>query len=181
MMDRGIQELLQALEEQELARWYKLVNLTGASPANDLATQELARERVYFNGLDDPQADWLRKMQIGADANQKPLNANEHIKQWIVYSIACRQFQQIALCKNSIKLWETSIYSREWAVIAANSLFDQCINNSASVSSLESIVRSRRQCRIILDIPDKAFGNTADAINYLIPDDITLARISFKI
>ncbi|KAA6316159.1 MAG: hypothetical protein EZS28_055301, partial [Streblomastix strix] len=120
-------------------------------PANRLALQlnlaateepadaESARARVNFNGLEDPQADWTRTMQVGVGNNQLQIRPDEVIKLWIGYSTACGPFQQIAICKNNTKLWETSIYAREQAVIAANSLSDECTRNSVSVSSLESI------------------------------------------
>ncbi|KAA6314095.1 MAG: hypothetical protein EZS28_055642, partial [Streblomastix strix] len=94
----------------------QLNQATTAAPA----TAAAARARVNFNGLDDPQADWVQTMQIGAGGNQLPINADERIKLWIGYSTACGPFQQIAICKDNTKLWETSIYAREQAVIAAN-------------------------------------------------------------
>ncbi|KAA6335398.1 MAG: hypothetical protein EZS28_052971, partial [Streblomastix strix] len=127
--------------------------------------------------MDNPQADWVRTMQIGAGDALQPLCEDERIKFWIGYSTACGPFQQIAICKDNTKLWETSIYAREQAAIAANSLSDQCTNNSVSVSPLESVVRGRRHCGIFLDIPVKAFGNVAGAFNYQIPDDITIAGV----
>ncbi|KAA6392198.1 MAG: hypothetical protein EZS28_012276 [Streblomastix strix] len=136
-------------------------------------TAELARTIVNFNGLDDPQADWARTMAVGAEDNELPINPGERIKLWIGYSTTCGPFQQIAICKDNTKLWETSIYAREQAVIAANSLSDLCTNNSVSVSSLESIVRGRRHCGIFLEIPVSAFA--AASFNYKIPVDITIA------
>ncbi|KAA6353382.1 MAG: hypothetical protein EZS28_051091, partial [Streblomastix strix] len=93
----------------------------------------------------------------------------------IGYSTACGPFQQIAICKDNTKLWETSIYAREQAVIAANSLSDECRRNSVSVSSLESIVRGRRHCGIFLDVPISDFA--AASFNYTIPSDITIAGV----
>ncbi|KAA6390105.1 MAG: hypothetical protein EZS28_014368 [Streblomastix strix] len=148
-----------------------------ALPSVDVTTPATARARVNFNALDYPQTDWLRTMQYGAGDALQPLCQDEHIKFWIGYSTACGPFQQIAICKDNTKLWETSIYAREYAVIAANSLSDQCTNNSVSVSPLESVVRGRRHCGIFLDIPDKAFGTVAGAFNYQIPDDITIAGV----
>ncbi|KAA6359451.1 MAG: hypothetical protein EZS28_045022, partial [Streblomastix strix] len=69
----------------------------------------------------------------------------------------------------------TSIYAREQAVIAANSLSDECTRNSVSVSSLESIVRGRRHCGIFLDIPVSEFA--AASFNYKFPFDITIAGV----
>ncbi|KAA6381759.1 MAG: hypothetical protein EZS28_022715, partial [Streblomastix strix] len=117
------------------------LNLTATEEPADA---DLARARVNFNGLDDPQADWARIMQVGADADKLPINPDECIKLQNGYSTACGSFQQIAICKDNTQLWETSIYAREQAVIAANSLSDECTRNSVSVSSLESIVRGRR-------------------------------------
>ncbi|KAA6371674.1 MAG: hypothetical protein EZS28_032800 [Streblomastix strix] len=129
--------------------------LNGSSPAAELITPQIARQRVNFNALDYPTADWIRTMQIGAGYNLQPLNADEHIKLWIGYSTAYAPFQQIAICKDNTKLWETSIYATEQAVISANSLSDQYTNNFVSVSSLKSIVKCRRHCGIFLDIPVK--------------------------
>ncbi|KAA6371650.1 MAG: hypothetical protein EZS28_032824 [Streblomastix strix] len=148
-----------------------------ASPGVDVTTPAIARARVNFNALDNPQTDWVRTMQIGAGDALQPLCEDERIKFWIGYSTACGPFQQIAICKDNTKLWETSIYAREQAAIAANSLSDQCTNNSVSVSLLESVVRGRRHCGIFLDISVKAFGNVAGAFNYQIPDDITIAGV----
>ncbi|KAA6364562.1 MAG: hypothetical protein EZS28_039910 [Streblomastix strix] len=138
-------------------------------------TAELARCRVNFNGLNDPQAYWARTMKIGEGGNQLPIIADEHIKLWIGYSTACGPFQQIVICKDNTKLWETSIYAREQAVIVSNSLSDECTRNSVSVSSLESIVRRRRHCGIFLDIPVSEFA--AASFNYMFPFDITIAGV----
>ncbi|KAA6373791.1 MAG: hypothetical protein EZS28_030681, partial [Streblomastix strix] len=43
-------------------------------------TAELARDRVNFNGLNDPQADWPRTMRVGTDADKLPINPDERIK-----------------------------------------------------------------------------------------------------
>ncbi|KAA6402716.1 MAG: hypothetical protein EZS28_001757 [Streblomastix strix] len=139
------------------------------------ATAELARDRVNFNGLIDPQAEWVRTMRVGADDNELPINDDERIKLWIGYSTACGPFQQIAISKDNIKLWETSIYAREQAVIAANSLSDECTRNSVSVSSFESIVRGRRHCGIFLDIPVSEFA--AANFNYKFPFDIIITGV----
>ncbi|KAA6379314.1 MAG: hypothetical protein EZS28_025160, partial [Streblomastix strix] len=136
---------------------------------------ELARARVNFNGLQDPQAEWVRTMAVGAEDNELPINPDEVIKLWIGYSTACGPFQQRAICKDNTKLWETSIYAREQAVIAANSLSDECTRNSVSVSSIESIVRGRRHCGIFLEISVSAFA--ADSFNYKFPFDITIAGV----
>ncbi|KAA6391660.1 MAG: hypothetical protein EZS28_012813 [Streblomastix strix] len=136
-----------------------------------------ARARVNFNILDNPQADWPRTMQIGAGDAMQPLSGDERIMFWIEYSTACGPFQQIAICKDNIKLWETSIYAREYAMIAANLLSDQCINNSVSVTQLESVGRGRRHCGIFNNIPVSKFGNVTNAFNYILLDDITIAGV----
>ncbi|KAA6376639.1 MAG: hypothetical protein EZS28_027833, partial [Streblomastix strix] len=146
-----------------------------ASAAPD--SEQTARARVNFNGLDNPQADWTRKMQYGDGATQQPIDHQEHIKLWIGYSTACGPFQQIAICKDNTKLWETSIYAREQAVIAANSLSDECTKNSVRVSSLDPIVCGRRHCGIFIDFPVIKFAATAGAFNYLIPDPIKIAGV----
>ncbi|KAA6389094.1 MAG: hypothetical protein EZS28_015378 [Streblomastix strix] len=136
-----------------------------------------ARARVNFNGLANSQADWTRTMECGgaAEPTKQPLSENEHIKLWIGYSTACGPFQQIAICKDNTKLWETSIYAREYAVIAANSLSDQCTNNSVSVSPLETVVRGRRHCGIFVDIPTEDFE--AGSFNFKINQPITIAGV----
>ncbi|KAA6389678.1 MAG: hypothetical protein EZS28_014794, partial [Streblomastix strix] len=68
-------------------------------------------------------------------------NTNEHIKFWLGFSTACGPFNQIAICKDSQKLWDASIYAREQAIIASNSLTDQCTTNSVTVSPLENILQ----------------------------------------
>ncbi|KAA6363748.1 MAG: hypothetical protein EZS28_040727, partial [Streblomastix strix] len=143
--------------------------------ATVLNSKARARARVNFNGLEDPQADWARTMAVGAEDNEMPINPNEHVKLWLGYSTACGPFQQIAICKDNTKLWETSIYAREQAVIAANSLSDSCTKNSISVSPLETVVSGRRHCGVFIDIPVEAF--TADSFNYLIPYPITIAGV----
>ncbi|KAA6388418.1 MAG: hypothetical protein EZS28_016051, partial [Streblomastix strix] len=96
---------------------------------------------------------------------------------WIGYSTACGPFQQFAICKDNTKLWETSIYARDQAVIASNSLSDLCTKNSVSVSPLESIVAGKRHCGIFLDIPVKDFCDVEGLFNYKIPYPITIAGV----
>ncbi|KAA6394893.1 MAG: hypothetical protein EZS28_009580 [Streblomastix strix] len=138
-----------------------------------LNSKARARARVNFNGLDDPQAEWVRTMAVGAEDNEMPINPNEHVKFWLGYSTAYGPFQQIAICKDNTKLWQTSIYSREQAVIAVNSLSDSCTKNSVSVSPLETVVSGRRHCGVSIDIPVEAFA--AGSFNYLIQYPITIA------
>ncbi|KAA6402649.1 MAG: hypothetical protein EZS28_001827 [Streblomastix strix] len=143
--------------------------------ATPITTTASARARVNFNGLANSQADYTRTMECGAEATQQPLHTGEHIKLWIGYSKACGPFQQIAICKDNTKLWETSIYAREQAVIAANLLQDLCTNNSVSVSRLETVVRGRRHCGIFLDIPETDFA--AGSFNFKINQPITIAGV----
>ncbi|KAA6364976.1 MAG: hypothetical protein EZS28_039498 [Streblomastix strix] len=93
-------------------------------------------------------------MKSGNEATeQKYDDVDEHIKFWLGFSTACGPFNQIAICKDSQKLWDTSIYAREQAIIASNSLTDQCTSNSVTVSPLESIVQGKRHCGEFIDIP----------------------------
>ncbi|KAA6387819.1 MAG: hypothetical protein EZS28_016654 [Streblomastix strix] len=69
---------------------------------------------------------------------------DEHIKFWLGFSTACGPFNQIVICKDSQKLWDTLIYAREQAIIASNSLTNECTSNSVTVSPLESIVQGKR-------------------------------------
>ncbi|KAA6372784.1 MAG: hypothetical protein EZS28_031688, partial [Streblomastix strix] len=86
------------------------------------------RQITNYNAIntgvwDTPQ---VITMQSGADADtQQNYNTDEHIKFWLGFSTACGPFNQIAICKDSQKLWDTSIYAREQALIASNSLTDQ--------------------------------------------------------
>ncbi|KAA6358918.1 MAG: hypothetical protein EZS28_045555, partial [Streblomastix strix] len=82
----------------------------------------------------------------------------------------------IAICKDSQKLWDTSIYARDQAIIASNSLTDQCTANSVTVSPLESIVQGKRHCGIFIDIPVNDIS-VAGAFNYLIPYDIVFSGV----
>ncbi|KAA6356424.1 MAG: hypothetical protein EZS28_048049 [Streblomastix strix] len=102
-------------------------------------------------------------MASGTDGDtQQQFIDTEHIKFWLVYLTVCGPFQQFAICKDSTKLWDTSIYAREQAVISANSLSDLCTNNSVSVSPLESIVVGKSHCGIFIDILVEAFSATAE-------------------
>ncbi|KAA6390304.1 MAG: hypothetical protein EZS28_014169 [Streblomastix strix] len=145
--------------------------------ALDPEHKQSARVRVKFDGLDEPQAPWTRSMKAGAEDNEMPYQADEHIKLWLGYSTACGPFQQFAICKDNTKLWETSIYAREQATIASNSLSDLCTKNSVSVSPLESAVDRKRHCGIFLDIPISEFGKTDGAFNFIIPYPITFQGV----
>ncbi|KAA6380349.1 MAG: hypothetical protein EZS28_024122 [Streblomastix strix] len=144
----------------------------------EVAGAATALQRVNFTGNADYVFNYTRTMAAGADGDtQQPYNTSEHIKFWLGYSTACGPFQQFAICKDNTKLWDTSIYAREQAVISANSLSDLCTNNSVSVSPLESIVAGKRHCGIFIDIPVAAFSPTAGRFNYLIPYPITFSGV----
>ncbi|KAA6386332.1 MAG: hypothetical protein EZS28_018140 [Streblomastix strix] len=130
---------------------------------------------------DNSQADWTHSMEAGdGTGTTQPFSEFEHIKLWLSYSTACGPFQQFAICKDKTKLWETTIYAREQAVISSNSLSDLCTRNSVSVSPLESVVEGKRHCGIFLDIPVAAF-KTAGLFNYLIPYPITFREFLTQI
>ncbi|KAA6387465.1 MAG: hypothetical protein EZS28_017002, partial [Streblomastix strix] len=137
----------------------------------------VANGRVNFNAKEDSQAAYTRSMEAGNSATTQPYNENEHIKLWIGYSTACGPFQQFAICKDNTKLGETSIYAREQAAIASNSLSDLCTKNSVSVSPLESVVAGNRHCGIFLDIPVKDFCDVNGLFNYKRPYPITIAGV----
>ncbi|KAA6366050.1 MAG: hypothetical protein EZS28_038422, partial [Streblomastix strix] len=111
-------------------------------------------------------------MESGATAvTQQPYKIDEHIKFWLGFSTACGPFNQIAIYKDSQKLWDTSIHARGQAIIASNSLTDYCTSNYVTVSPLESIVQRKRHCDVFIDVPVSAIS-VATAYNYLIPYDI---------
>ncbi|KAA6362874.1 MAG: hypothetical protein EZS28_041598 [Streblomastix strix] len=121
--------------------------------------------------------DQIVIMESGATAaTQQPYNTNEHIKFWLGFSTACGPFNQISICKDSQKLWDTSIYAREQAIIASKSLTEQCTSNSVIVSPLESIVQGKRHCGLYIDISISAIS-VAGAYNYLIPYDIIFCGV----
>ncbi|KAA6402968.1 MAG: hypothetical protein EZS28_001510 [Streblomastix strix] len=137
-----------------------------------------ANARVNFKGDEDMQFNYQTSMASGADGDtQQQFIETEHIKFWLGYSTACGPFQQFAICKGNTKLWDTSIYAREQAVISANSLSDLCTNNSVSVSPLESIAAGKRHCGMFIDIPVKDFCTTAGIFNYKIPYPITFSGV----
>ncbi|KAA6381697.1 MAG: hypothetical protein EZS28_022773, partial [Streblomastix strix] len=122
--------------------------------------------------------NYTRTVTAGATADtQQPYNSTKHIKFQLGYSTVCGPFQQFAICKDNTKLWDTSIYAREQAVISANSLSDLCTNNSVSVSPLESIVAGKRHCGIFIGMLVAAFSGTAGRFSYLIPYAITFSGV----
>ncbi|KAA6376922.1 MAG: hypothetical protein EZS28_027550, partial [Streblomastix strix] len=93
------------------------------------------------------------------------------------FSTACGPFQQIAICRDNTKLWETSIYAREQAIICSNSLSDLTVNNSVTVSPLESIVQGKRHCGVFIDIPCANIDTKGENYYYRIPDPITFSGV----
>ncbi|KAA6312235.1 MAG: hypothetical protein EZS28_055962, partial [Streblomastix strix] len=165
------------------------VNWTITIPKNTLAIQinkvsavaptsdDTAKAIVNFNGDDDvdiAQGDMTAATQEYSDT--------EVLHFWLGFSTACGPFNQFAICKDSTKLWDTSIYAREQAVICSNSLSDLCTNNSVSVSPLESIIAGKRHCGVFIDVKISDIIAKAQAAGpplapatpsyYLIPDDI---------
>ncbi|KAA6399964.1 MAG: hypothetical protein EZS28_004503 [Streblomastix strix] len=106
-------------------------------PANTLAIQ--------VNGIKSNGA--AVTMESGVENNQQRYNIDEeHIKFWLGFSTACEPFNQIAICKDLQKLWDTSIYARMQAIFASNSLTNECTANFVTVSPPESIVQGKRHC-----------------------------------
>ncbi|KAA6402955.1 MAG: hypothetical protein EZS28_001518 [Streblomastix strix] len=124
------------------------VNWTITIPANTLGIQlnqvnltkgaksdiEFARSRINFNGTQTATTALATDIK---QATQK-YNVDEVLKFWLGFSTACDPFQLVAICKDNTKLWETSIYDREQAIIFFNSLSDFITNNSVTVSPLET-------------------------------------------
>ncbi|KAA6322798.1 MAG: hypothetical protein EZS28_054391, partial [Streblomastix strix] len=113
------------------------VNRIAATGAEGLVRN---RQISNYNGIID--GNWVTAqvvtMESGATAaSQQAYNTDEHIKFWLGFSTACGPFNQIAICNDSQKLWDTSIYAREQAIIASNSLTNECTSNSVTVSPLE--------------------------------------------
>ncbi|KAA6378524.1 MAG: hypothetical protein EZS28_025948 [Streblomastix strix] len=129
----------------------------------------------------DYKTDWARTIQSGADDDTQQkydvaAGTAEHVKFWLGFSTACGPFNQIAICKDSQKLWDTSIYAREQAIITSNSLTNQCTANSVTVSPLESIIQGKRHCGILIDIPATSIS-IATAFHYKIPYDIVFSGV----
>ncbi|KAA6371097.1 MAG: hypothetical protein EZS28_033375 [Streblomastix strix] len=137
--------------------------------ADTINTPERARAAVNF-GADEniglAAADMIQSTQHYAE--------DEILRFWLGFSTTCGPFNQFAICKGSTKLWDTSIYAREQAVICSNSLNDLCVNNSVSVSPLESIIAGKRHCGVFIDLPLGLVNTSTATIRkyYLIPDDI---------
>ncbi|KAA6383857.1 MAG: hypothetical protein EZS28_020615, partial [Streblomastix strix] len=168
------------------------VNWTITIPKNTLAIQlnkassaavddaPTANADINFNADDDPTAAAGIMSQGVQD-----YHSDEVLHFWLGFSTACGPFNQFAICKDNTKLWDTSIYAREQAVICSNSLSDLCTNNSVSVSPLESIIAGKRHCGVFIDVKMKDINDKATAAGpplapkteyyYLIPEDITFS------
>ncbi|KAA6399008.1 MAG: hypothetical protein EZS28_005467 [Streblomastix strix] len=151
-----------------------LVRSDGAE-AGSVQARQITNYCAVNTGLyETDTAHTLASLATG-DISQ-PYTPDEHIKFWLGFSTACGPFNQIAICKDSQKFWDTSIYAREQAIIASNSLTDQCTANSVTVSPLESIVQGKRHCGIFIDIPIADISQVG-AFNYLIPYDIIFSGV----
>ncbi|KAA6375783.1 MAG: hypothetical protein EZS28_028690 [Streblomastix strix] len=170
------------------------VNWTIKIPANTLdiqlnrvataavADEETAQAVVNFNGKEDSTTAQTVNM-----AQSSQLYAlTEVLHFWLGISTACGPFNQFAICKDSTKLWDTSIYAREQAVICSNSLSDLCTNNSVSVSPLESIIAGKRHCGVFIDVKMDDINKKATAAApplapkteyYRIPHDIVFSGV----
>ncbi|KAA6363067.1 MAG: hypothetical protein EZS28_041407 [Streblomastix strix] len=73
-----------------------------------------------------------------------------------------------------------SIYARQQAVICSNQLTDLCINNSISVSLLDSNIAGKRHCGTFIDNPfnDIDKETTRDTqFFYMIPQNIAFSGV----
>ncbi|KAA6378452.1 MAG: hypothetical protein EZS28_026022 [Streblomastix strix] len=148
-----------------------LVKFTGDEGQN--RNRQISNYNANVDGLWNEATTLPIASGDDSDARQT-YTTDERIKFWLSFSTACGPFNQITICNDSQKLWDTSIYAREQAVIASNSLTDQCTANFVTVSPLESIVQGKSHCGVFIDIPVSAMGDVATSFNYLIPCDIIL-------
>ncbi|KAA6355159.1 MAG: hypothetical protein EZS28_049314, partial [Streblomastix strix] len=151
------------------------LNRVAAAPVSNNAT---ANAIANFNALEDITADQTVPMTAALPGGQG-YATSEVLRFWLGFSTACGPFNQFAICKDSTKLWDTSIYAREQAVISANSLSDLCTNNSVSVSPLESIIQGKRHCGVFIDVPLSAINTAAATTTYYyrIPHDIVFSGV----
>ncbi|KAA6387588.1 MAG: hypothetical protein EZS28_016885 [Streblomastix strix] len=140
-----------------------------------LSPIEFARSRSNFNGTQTATTALAVDIK---QATQK-YNVGEVLKFWLGFSTACEPFQQIAICRDNTKLWETSIYAREQAIICSNSLSDLNVNNSVTVAPLESIVQGKRHCGVFINVPlvEVAAASATTAYFYRYPKDITFSGV----
>ncbi|KAA6396134.1 MAG: hypothetical protein EZS28_008337 [Streblomastix strix] len=166
--------LHQQLEDRQRVQWFKLARVANAAVADNATANPV----VNFNG------------KVGITANQTvPMTSallggqgyatSEVLRFWLGFSTACGPFNKFAICKDSTKLWDTSIYAREQAIICSNSLSDLCTNNSVSVSPLESIIQGKRHCGVFIDVPLFEIDAQAGIIakHYRIPNDIVFSGV----
>ncbi|KAA6355595.1 MAG: hypothetical protein EZS28_048878, partial [Streblomastix strix] len=165
------------------------VNWTITIPANTLGIQlnsinttkggntdnEYARQITNFNGLKIAAAPLPAERTIKQEVQK--YDSTEILKYWLGFATACGPFQQVAICKQNTKLWETSIYAREQAIICSNSLSDLTVNNSVSVSPLESITQGKRHCGVFIDIPRSKLNTSTNDYFYKIHDPITFSGV----
>ncbi|KAA6378305.1 MAG: hypothetical protein EZS28_026168, partial [Streblomastix strix] len=140
-----------------------------------LTNIEFARSRTNFNGTETA----TDALAVDIKQTTQKYNADEVLKFWLGFSTACGPFQQIAICRDNTKLWETSIYAREQAIICSNSLSDLTVNNSVTVSPLESIVQGMRHCGVFIDVPlsEVTAASATTAFFYRYPKDITFSGV----
>ncbi|KAA6402063.1 MAG: hypothetical protein EZS28_002411 [Streblomastix strix] len=162
------------------------VNWTITIPANTIGIQlnrvnttkglltnaEFAGFRTNFNGTMTATTALATNITQGT----QHYNVDKVLKFLLGFSTACGPFQQIAICRDNTKLWETSIYAREQAIICSNSLSDLTVNNSVTVSLLESIVLGKRHCGVFIDIACAKITTNQD-FYYRIPDPITFSGV----
>ncbi|KAA6388497.1 MAG: hypothetical protein EZS28_015977 [Streblomastix strix] len=151
----------------------RLVLHQGLKVVQHVAVFRSVRSRTNFNGT------MTATTALAADIKQaiQHYNVDKVLKFWLGFSTACGPFQQIAICKDNTKLWETSIYARERAIICSNSLSDLTVNNSVTVSPLECIVQGKRHCGMFIDIPCGKIAANAKDFYYRIPDPITFSEV----
>ncbi|KAA6383579.1 MAG: hypothetical protein EZS28_020894 [Streblomastix strix] len=146
------QELLLALEVQPLAVVFKHSKLNRfiIIPANTLGIQLNSINLIKVTKTDIEQIRQITNIN-GTKTTASPLPADRKIDQatqnyhrseilkfQLGFSTACGPLQQVAIYKDNTKLWKTSIYAREQAIISFNSLSELAVNNSVIVSPLES-------------------------------------------
>ncbi|KAA6378189.1 MAG: hypothetical protein EZS28_026284 [Streblomastix strix] len=146
--------------------------------ATDINCSVRAQAAANFNTDEDPAAVVGNMIQTAQHYVE-----GEVLRFWVGFSKAYGSFNQFAICKDSMKLWHTSIYARKQAEICSYSLNNLCTSNSVSVSPHESIVVGKRHSGVLIDISlskinVKATCDTeppiivASLFYYLIPDDI---------
>ncbi|KAA6388585.1 MAG: hypothetical protein EZS28_015889 [Streblomastix strix] len=136
---------------------------------------EYARYLTNFNGLKTAAAPLLVKRTIKQDVQR--YDNTEILKFWLGFATACGPFQQVAICKQNTKLWETSIYARDQTIICSNFLSDITVNNSVTVTPFESITQGKRHCGVFIDIPCSKLNTSTNEYFFKIPDVITFSGV----